>query len=128
MIRIYLSMILSLVLMTSACSTVDPPEGAAVVRQALNAIGQTCSSNSQCASGVCFDAQDSQQYWPWCYGTVCTTECTSDAQCVQLAQTAGAPHPERAGCLYAELLYLNGSYGHYVCDLLAAGLGSFGCE
>ena len=86
-------------------------------------IGSSCTSDASCDSGVCFSAHDYQAYWPWCYGTVCTVECeerVDDVYCQQVAEDAGSA--------YAEYAYCANVNGRGVCELFAAGLGSFGCE
>lgn len=96
----------------------------------ISSLGDDCRSHAQCDSGVCFDLQTCQSYWPWCFGHICTVTCEArdDEYCQDLARQAGAPHPERAYCAWAELLDYDGSTGHDVCDFIPAGLGTMGCE
>jgi hypothetical protein len=67
-----------------------------------------CTSDTDCASNVCWDFAE---YDPLCGGTVCSVSCTTDAECVDAARTAGATSPDGAAC---------GSDGR--CDLVSTGL------
>lgn len=77
-------------------------------------LGGTCEVDSDCASGHCWDFND---YDPYCYGTVCTVECTSDADCIEAVSNTDAYLPERAQC---------GDDG--LCDVVSTGLGRFVCD
>ena len=113
----------------AACNGVEPApakETVTSVEQGLGSLGSSCSSDSQCASGLCANLHTSQTYWPWCYGTICTVPCegqqSGDAYCQQVAEEAGAPYPEGAYCTAF------GFESYYACDLAAAGLGTVSCE
>jgi hypothetical protein len=115
-------------LFTAGCGVAEPEAAEAVgsVEQGLLANGANCSSNSQCASGVCADLHTSQAYWPYCYGKVCTVPCegeqSGDAYCQQVARAAGARAPQQAYCTWF------GYESYLACDLAAAGLGTISCE
>ncbi|MGE0788326.1 MAG: hypothetical protein AB7S26_21815 [Sandaracinaceae bacterium] len=72
-----------------------------------------CAMDSECAAGVCWDFND---YDPFCFGTVCSLGCTTDAECQNAATAAGASSPGNATC---------GVDGK--CDFLGTGLGAFLC-
>ncbi|WP_164011123.1 hypothetical protein [Pyxidicoccus trucidator] len=103
--------------------------------QALKAIGASCSSDSQCSSGLCWNTADSYPtYNPsWESGNACTVECTAgtagDTYCKQLAAQYGAPRPNSARCLHSRGVYDDGDDAIiYICDLVRAGLGSYWSE
>ena len=75
--------------------------------------GDECRGDDQCASGVCWDLNDYDQF---CFGTVCSGLCTTKADCVALATAANAATPDAAQC---------GADGK--CDLMSTGLGLFAC-
>jgi hypothetical protein len=120
-----------------ACGGVVVEEGAVVGQQAqaLQAIGQGCSADTQCSSGLCWHTADSYPVYnpSWEEGSVCTEECEpgaeGDAYCQQLARQYNAPRPAQARCLFARGVYDNGYDGaYYVCDLIRAGLGWYWSE
>jgi hypothetical protein len=76
--------------------------------------GQTCTGDSDCASGVCFDFSLVDHY---CGGKACSVACSDTAECVQAATTHNAPTPSGSVC---------GSTG--ICSIVGTGLGSFWCQ
>ncbi len=76
-------------------------------------IGADCTDDADCESGVCWDYED---YDPFCFGAVCSSECEEHEDCVEVASDAGSPYPENAQC---------GDDGR--CDLVGTGLGAFAC-
>jgi hypothetical protein len=103
--------------------------------QPLTAIGGGCNTDSDCATGLCWDTLDSYPtYNPsWEHGTLCTVECepgsAGDTYCRNLAAQYNAPRPNSARCLFARAVYDDqGDGSYYVCDLIAAGLGSYWSE
>ncbi|RKH15335.1 hypothetical protein D7V97_00590 [Corallococcus sp. CA053C] len=118
-----------------ACGTDVAEPTLAAQEQSLLSIGKSCSSDSQCSSGLCWNTADSYPtYNPsWESGNACTVECTSgtagDTYCKQLAAQYGAPYPSSARCLHARGVYDNGDDSIvYICDLVRAGLGSYWSE
>ncbi len=89
----------------------DASDATADASLATGAAG--CTSDAQCAEGVCWDFAD---YDSLCGGTVCSLSCTTTAECVSAATTAGASSPSAATC---------GSDGK--CDFVSTGLGTFFC-
>ena len=53
-------------------------------------IGATCETNIDCQTGVCWDFHDHDML---CAGKVCSTTCTTDAECVDAASRHGAFGP-----------------------------------
>ena len=80
----------------------------------LPAGDQSCSTDSDCASGICWDFS---HYASTCGGTMCSVTCTSDADCVLFFTPLGANNPNSAVC---------GS--DYRCDPLSAQAGGFWCQ
>lgn len=76
-------------------------------------VGGSCETDDDCPTRVCWNFND---YDSLCGGTVCSTDCESDQDCIDAAQAAGAASPDAANC---------GSDG--LCDLVGTGLGSFQC-
>jgi len=76
-------------------------------------VGGDCEVDGDCASGVCWDFHDHDSL---CDGKVCSAACTTDDECVALAENAGAFDPMAAACGPDQL-----------CDLVGTGLGSFAC-
>ncbi|WP_223637886.1 hypothetical protein [Corallococcus sp. EGB] len=97
--------------------------------QGLNAVGQGCSADTQCATGLCWTEADSYPlYNPrWISADQCTEECggPADTYCQQLAAEFNAPNPSQARCIPARGVYDDYPYDDifYVCDLIPAGLG-----
>ncbi|MCY1035351.1 hypothetical protein OV207_28150 [Corallococcus sp. BB11-1] len=107
----------------------EPTPAPAQQEQGLNAVGQGCSSDSACTTGLCWTESDSYpEYNPyWIRADQCTEECggPGDTYCQQLAAEFNAPYPTQARCIPARGVYDNNPYDHsvYVCDLIPAGLG-----
>ena len=76
-------------------------------------LGTACSQDNDCASNVCWDFAD---YDPFCFGAVCSVECTYDIDCENAFAAGGAPSPAGAIC---------GSDNR--CDPVGAGVGAFAC-
>ncbi|WP_223763290.1 hypothetical protein NR800_21950 [Corallococcus interemptor] len=98
--------------------------------QGLNAVGEGCSADTDCATGLCWTEADSYPlYNPyWIRADQCTEECggpSDNAYCQQLAADYNAPNPSQARCIPARGVYDNYPYDDivYVCDLIPAGLG-----
>jgi hypothetical protein len=87
--------------------------GETTICMPAGATGDECESDSDCASGICWNFSD---YDPCCFGTACSDVCRTDADCIALAQEAGAAMPEDATC---------GADNR--CDLVGTGLGSWAC-
>lgn len=68
-----------------------------------------CSSDAECEGGACWDFSD---YDSFCFGTVCSVPCSTDAECRDAAAGAGASSPDRATC-----------EDDGKCNLMSAGLG-----
>ncbi len=77
------------------------------------AIGEDCTSDEDCASGVCWDFSD---YDKACFGAVCSATCKSSDECAEAFEAAGAPTPKGATC---------GKDGR--CDPVGSGFGNFAC-
>ena len=75
--------------------------------------GQECVEGSECASGVCWSASDSD---PLCFGSGCSMTCETAAECIEAARAVGASSPDAATCSEAG-----------VCDLWDAGVVSVAC-
>jgi hypothetical protein len=80
----------------------------------LPAGDQSCSTDSDCASGICWDFS---HYDSTCGGTMCSETCSTNADCVQFFTPLGASDPGSAVC---------GS--DYRCDPLSAQAGVFFCQ
>jgi len=76
-------------------------------------IGDPCSDDNQCATGVCWDFSD---YDPLCFGAVCSDSCITHQDCINAFNAAGAPFPQGATC---------GLDGR--CDPVSSGFGAFAC-
>ncbi len=74
--------------------------------------GGSCSSDSDCASGVCWDAA---LHPGECFGQACSAPCMSDEECDDLAREAGDSKPG----------YSCGDDGF--CDLAGMKLGDTVC-
>ncbi|RKG60067.1 hypothetical protein D7V80_36545 [Corallococcus sp. CA054B] len=117
-----------------ACGTSPAPEQQTPAptqqEQGLNAVGQGCSADTQCATGLCWTEADSYPLYnsQWIRADQCTEECggpSDNAYCQQLAAEFNAPYPNQARCIPARGVYDNYPYDDifYVCDLIPAGLG-----
>jgi hypothetical protein len=98
---------------SSGASTGSESSGAGETSTGTIPVGGDCTDDAECQSGVCWDFAD---YDPLCFGAVCSGECRTDDDCIQLATDAGAQSPEGAHC---------GDDGR--CDLVGTGLGTFAC-
>jgi hypothetical protein len=133
--RILVSVVLFSALVVSGCGGVVEPEPSSLASQgqALQQIGQGCDYDTQCASGLCWRTDDSYPLYnpSWEQGSSCTLECDEgdNAFCQQLAAQYNAPRPNSARCIFARAVYdEEGDGSYYVCDLVAAGLGSYWSE
>ena len=72
-----------------------------------------CASDDACETGVCWDFSD---YDALCGGSVCSTTCAEDSECVDAATSAGADTPASATC---------GDDGR--CSFIGTGLGVYFC-
>lgn len=72
-----------------------------------------CMSDDACETGVCWDFSD---YDALCGGSVCSTTCAEDSECIDAATSAGADTPASATC---------GDDGR--CSFIGTGLGIYFC-
>lgn len=110
---------------------VEPTPETTEQTQGLKATGKGCSADSQCASGLCWVEADSYPLYnpAWIHADTCTEECgglTDHQNCRILAADLNAPNPNGARCIEARGVYDDYPYDDifYVCDLVAAGLGT----
>lgn len=58
-------------------------------------LGDACDQDRDCATFLCWDFK---AHDPMCGGKYCSAPCSSDQECIDLADAAGAPTPNDAFC------------------------------
>ena len=76
-------------------------------------MGELCQDDLQCQSGICWDIN---AHDPFCFGGLCSAQCVTDQDCIDLATEAEIPLPDEATCGADQL-----------CNLLCTGVGGYVC-